>query len=831
MGRLFFAGSVCIGITLFAAAPAAAPPPPRPLPLPSLPGPRVPSAPATSSERAARAAIQATGRPEEIKKFPSAAGVVPLHVRPLKGKKPLRVPLKDVLAYLRRLSKPRWYGLYHDMTEFSKWGFESHACRFVQHEGKEAVEMTNHKTLQFSFGLKQTRTRYLYTATGTGALLRMESLHTRKGVGQAQVIRKQGGRWVVTRYHVSNGQQTELETKRLPRRPRLTLENGDVALFAWLAQGKARAGDGFHLVGSDPTGGGKPPSSAFQVLAVLPRQGPAKSQTWYKVERVTSWKSRLGTAWTRPQMLVDGKGTLLLMRSGSYRHRWETETEARWIPESLSGAQTVLRVTAKRNESEAALQGLYRLNLSGLSIRSFALERLAELRLLEELNLSQTLVDDRGLKHLHPLKRLRVLWLKGTKVTLGGVRALRQALPGCKIRFDKPVAAGAKPGKGASVAQRLAHWLGGHGVKTSPSSVLGLQELGLPEAKLSNADLVRLGVLQKLTTLSLRRTGISNAGLAHLQALPKLTSLNLSELDITDAGLKSLIPLAGRLTELDLEGTLVTDNGLKHLTGFRQLTRLRLPVQISAAAESRLKKSLDGCVLSRESSPNVVRMVRKDRALHSAVTGCNWRLPLGSILAPTLLLLGWLGLLGLVKRFGRPTRRFLEILVGARSGWLLVLGGGGLLVAGLTLVQPLRFTSQARSTEGSVVQLRRTSMTGCMGCSVSATRDRAAQPTLARTTYSGDFGTNYLVIRFQPKAGQAVIFQSRIGGHKAYRRLGSKAQVLYDPKAPRHAMLKESNAYISLFFTTGVIGIMALLLLVLGVIRALSTRRRARGDA
>jgi hypothetical protein len=44
-------------------------------------------------------------------------------------------------------------------------------------------------------------------------------------------------------------------------------------------------------------------------------------------------------------------------------------------------------------------------------------------------------VTDAGLKHLRDLMSLRVLEVEGTKVTDGGTRALKEALP--SIRIDR----------------------------------------------------------------------------------------------------------------------------------------------------------------------------------------------------------------------------------------------------------------------------------------------------------------------------------------------------------------------------------------------------------
>ena len=55
---------------------------------------------------------------------------------------------------------------------------------------------------------------------------------------------------------------------------------------------------------------------------------------------------------------------------------------------------------------------------------------------LEDLELSDTQVTDAGLTHLKGLSRLTYLNLKGTKVTIQGIKELQEALPNCDIHSD-----------------------------------------------------------------------------------------------------------------------------------------------------------------------------------------------------------------------------------------------------------------------------------------------------------------------------------------------------------------------------------------------------------
>jgi hypothetical protein len=61
---------------------------------------------------------------------------------------------------------------------------------------------------------------------------------------------------------------------------------------------------------------------------------------------------------------------------------------------------------------------------------------LGKLKNLQELRLDDLPISDKNLSSLHGLKKLQRLSLKGTRVTMDGVRALRLALPSCSIESD-----------------------------------------------------------------------------------------------------------------------------------------------------------------------------------------------------------------------------------------------------------------------------------------------------------------------------------------------------------------------------------------------------------
>jgi hypothetical protein len=103
----------------------------------------------------------------------------------------------------------------------------------------------------------------------------------------------------------------------------------------------------------------------------------------------------------------------------------------------------------------------------------------------------------------------------------------------------------------------------------------GLVKLILEQCPLSNAELVHLKGMTRLSMLWLGETRLTDAGLVHLKGLTGLTCLDLGGTQVTDAGLVHLKGLT-RLSSLNLSATQVTDAGLVHLKGLKGLELLDL---------------------------------------------------------------------------------------------------------------------------------------------------------------------------------------------------------------------------------------------------------------
>ena len=130
------------------------------------------------------------------------------------------------------------------------------------------------------------------------------------------------------------------------------------------------------------------------------------------------------------------------------------------------------------------------------------------------------------------------------------------------------------------------------------------ERLNLENTNVTDASLVHLTGLKKLTRLVLENTGVTDTGLSHVSKLTSLHGLNLEETDVTDAGLPKLENLS-LLQELSLNNTRVSDDGLPYLwihTGLTSLDLRNTDVTESGVAE--LKLRLPNCkVLHSTSNP------------------------------------------------------------------------------------------------------------------------------------------------------------------------------------------------------------------------------------
>jgi uncharacterized protein (TIGR02996 family) len=196
-------------------------------------------------------------------------------------------------------------------------------------------------------------------------------------------------------------------------------------------------------------------------------------------------------------------------------------------------------------------------NLRGLSLYETdaspaALPRIARLQNLEHLDLGNLRLDDKGLKTLAPLKRLRTLIARdAAPLTNRGAAAL------AKFKELRDLRLGCLwPGR-----------FGGTGCRAI-GKLAKLEVLQLDW--MDDAGVRLLGKLPRLRRLDLTGTNATGRG---LENFPLLTELNLDSTRADDVGMASVAKLP-RLRLLNVSGTRITGASLAHLAGLRWLEDL-----------------------------------------------------------------------------------------------------------------------------------------------------------------------------------------------------------------------------------------------------------------
>ncbi|WP_417383137.1 protein kinase domain-containing protein [Gimesia sp.] len=235
----------------------------------------------------------------------------------------------------------------------------------------------------------------------------------------------------------------------------------------------------------------------------------------------------------------------------------------------------------------AGMKDLEKLGLANcqrLSDASFV--HLVNLKNLKSLQLFLTPITDAGLKHLHGLKKLELLDLRDTKVTRGGITALQQALPNCKIESNfKAAMLNGSPKTGREIAEWIIR-IGGRvavnrisckQLAEIPEGTVVIDAINLREKNLKDPALAPLANLKKLEVLYLDSNPITDTTLQYFSELPLLTTLSLPKTKMTGDGLKYLAGLS-KLVTLDLEGSAITNNGLKDSGQLQSLLSLNIAV-------------------------------------------------------------------------------------------------------------------------------------------------------------------------------------------------------------------------------------------------------------
>jgi hypothetical protein len=156
-----------------------------------------------------------------------------------------------------------------------------------------------------------------------------------------------------------------------------------------------------------------------------------------------------------------------------------------------------------------------RIDLAKSDVADAGLKRLAGLKNLETLELSDTKITAQGLKNLAGLKKLTTIRLEERQMSDANLRALREA--------------GLLHAVSAASADRK-----------RPTSALEVTSLSLCRGPLTDAGLKELAELKNLTWLDLRDTQVTDAGLKELAALKSLERLLLQGNRVSRAGVADL---------------------------------------------------------------------------------------------------------------------------------------------------------------------------------------------------------------------------------------------------------------------------------------------------
>ncbi len=216
---------------------------------------------------------------------------------------------------------------------------------------------------------------------------------------------------------------------------------------------------------------------------------------------------------------------------------------------------------------------------SGPRISDRALQELASLPNLQQVEIEDAAITDDGLAHLLDLHRLEILRIRRCNITDKGLRHLAglSRLRGLELQETQVTSAG---------LEILDRW---------PE----LKVLQLPGAPIDAACLARIGKLQKLEWLDLSGTNISSAGLASLTTLQNCTWISLARTAVDDQGLPHLSRLPN-LQVIELAGTKISDAGLVSLQSLTKLEYLNLrEAAVSEAGAAKLQKLLPACQVVR----------------------------------------------------------------------------------------------------------------------------------------------------------------------------------------------------------------------------------------
>lgn len=217
--------------------------------------------------------------------------------------------------------------------------------------------------------------------------------------------------------------------------------------------------------------------------------------------------------------------------------------------------------------------------LHGGEITNKGLEYLEAAKILKDLCILKTKVDDEGCKHLVNLP-LHSLMLDCSRVKDGAFESIGKIYSLKKLSLEKCDIDGSGFDALQPLHKLVSLNLGGTHVTDGAMSKLKcidqLEVLDLSYTNIGDEGIASVANnMRSLTTLSLRGAKISSRGLSSLAQLPDLSALDLGSSDFSNEDLRALTKLKG-LAILNLRKDKLTDQGLVALAQLPELKSINL---------------------------------------------------------------------------------------------------------------------------------------------------------------------------------------------------------------------------------------------------------------
>jgi len=258
----------------------------------------------------------------------------------------------------------------------------------------------------------------------------------------------------------------------------------------------------------------------------------------------------------------------------------------------LKNLKSLEELTLPRGASDAGIEqlanldSLKKINLWGDDVTDKGMSVLAQMKSLENLEISSRNITDAGIEELSQCPRLKSLSLQNTPITEAALLNLSKiktltALSFCRTQIS---------GKGLSALKELPK----------------LTDLSFMSENFAEDSTLHIGQIKTLKVLRLQYIDFDfdDKTIANLSNLVSLTTLNFvvqspHRFLFTDAGMAHF----GKLKSLEhlyiSDCSNITDEGLKHFEGLSSLKQLRLDKsKVTMAGVNRLKQKIPGVIVT-----------------------------------------------------------------------------------------------------------------------------------------------------------------------------------------------------------------------------------------